>query len=489
MPEHILELFKDEFNFTFTENSALTYKSTGSECLDLFAVAGALRNADSQDIVTRFSRAFAEDRDIAVRILFYARDVRGGLGERKFFRVITHWLANNYPESVIKNLALIPEYGRFDDLLVLLTTPCEKAVSEFIKSVLESDMNSPAPSLMAKWLPSINASNKYARIRAKIIAKLLGMNLKTYRKTLSELRAKIKIIENNLRLKDYSFDYEKQPSKAMLKYRDAFIRNDNERYSLYLAAVMEGRAKLHTGTLTPYEIILPITNFLGKELTEQERKALDTTWHSLEDFTNNENALVVVDGSGSMYRNDGVISPASVALSLGIYFAERNKGEFANHFITFSETPQLIKIKGQDIYEKVKYCMGFDEIANTDLQKVFELILNAAVKNNVPQEQMPSSLYIISDMEFDSCIEEADITNFERAKKLFNEHGYNLPRVIFWNVDSRNLQQPVNMNEQGVCLVSGVSPRIFAMIKEHNLSPYSFMMSILDSERYKNITA
>ncbi|MBQ4469097.1 MAG: DUF2828 family protein, partial [Synergistaceae bacterium] len=235
--------------------------------------------------------------------------------------------------------------------------------------------------------------------------------------------------------------------------------------------------------------ILPVTNFLGAELTEQERKALDTTWHSLEDFTNNENALVVVDGSGSMYRNGGVISPASVALSLGIYFAERNKGEFANHFITFSETPQLIKIKGQDIYEKVKYCMGFDEIANTDLQKVFELILNAAVKNNVPQEQMPSSLYIISDMEFDSCIEEADITNFERAKKLFNEHGYNLPRVIFWNVDSRNLQQPVNMNEQGVCLVSGVSPRIFAMIKEHNLSPYSFMMSILDSERYKNITA
>ncbi|MBQ7732779.1 MAG: DUF2828 family protein [Synergistaceae bacterium] len=488
----MLEHLKNEANFTRTENSALTYKSTGSECLDLFAAAGALRNADAQDIAARFMRAFAEDRDIAVRILFYARDIRGGLGERKFFRVALHWLAVNYPESVIKNLALIPEYGRFDDFLALLTTPCEKAVAEFIKSGLESDMNSPAPSLLAKWLPSINASSKYARMRAKLLAKLLGMDLKTYRKTLSELRAKIKIIENNLRLKDYSFDYEKQPSKAMLKYRDAFIRNDSERYSLYMAAVMEGRAKLHTETLTPYEIILPITDrfsLLDKELTEQERKVLDTTWHSLEDFTNDENALVVVDGSGSMYCHGVAISPISVALSLGIYFAERNKGEFANHFITFSETPQLVKIKGSDIYEKVKYCMGFNEVANTDLQKVFELILNAAVKNNVPQEQMPSSLYIISDMEFDSCVECADITNFEYAKKLFNEHGYNLPRVIFWNVDSRNLQQPVTMNEQGVCLVSGVSPRIFAMIKRHDLSPYSFMMSILDGERYKNITA
>ena len=485
----MLQHLKDESNLTLTENNALTYKSSGSECLDLFAVSGALRNSDSQDITTRFMRAFAENKDLAMKILFYSRDIREGIGERKFFRVIIKWLAVNYPDSVIKNIALIPEYGRYDDLLELINTPCEKSMIELIKSQLEDDINSSTPSLLAKWLPSINASDSNTRLKARTIAKLLNMDYKTYRKTLSALRAKINIIENNLRVKDYTFDYEKQPSQAMLKYRKAFIRNDNERYSQFLDSVSQGKAKLHTGTLTPYEIILPLVSWGKARLTESERKALDATWQALEDFTNNENALVVVDGSGSMYRNGGVISPASVALSLGIYFAERNKGEFANHFITFSETPQLIKIKGQDIYEKVKYCMGFDEIANTDLQKVFELILNAAVKNNVPQEQMPSSLYIISDMEFDSCIEEADITNFERAKKLFNEHGYNLPRVIFWNVDSRNLQQPVNMNEQGVCLVSGVSPRIFAMIKEHNLSPYSFMMSILDSERYKNITA
>ena len=190
-----------------------------------------------------------------------------------------------------------------------------------------------------------------------------------------------------------------------------------------------------------------------------------------------------------MYRDRGIISPASAALSLGIYFAERNKGEFANHFITFSENPQLVEIKGSDIYEKVNYCMSFHEVANTDIRKVFGLILDTAIKHNVPQEQMPSSLYIISDMEFDSCTENADVTNFELAKRIFAQHGYNLPQVIFWNVDSRNFQQPVTMNEQGVCLVSGISPRIFAMIKSHDLTPLSFMMSILNSERYKNITA
>ena len=485
----MLQHLKDESNFTLTENNALTYKSTGSECLDLFAVSGALRNSDSQDIITRFMRAFAENKNFAMRILFYSRDIREGLGERKFFRVIINWLANNYPNSVMKNLALIPEYGRFDDLLELINTPCEKSMLKLIKSQLEKDINSSTPSLLAKWLPSINASDSETRLRARTLAKLLGMDYKTYRKTLAALREKINIIENNLRVKDYTFNYEKQPSKAMLKYRKAFIRNDKARYTQFLHDVFLGRAKLHTGTLTPYEIILPLVGWDRPHFTDSELKALDTTWQALEDFTNNENALVVVDGSGSMYRDIGIISPASAALSLGIYFAERNKGQFANHFITFSMTPQLVEIKGSDIYEKVNYCKSFDEVANTDLRKVFGLILDTAIKYNVPQEQMPSSLYIISDMEFDSCTKNADMTNFELAKKIFAKHGYNLPRVIFWNVDNRNLQQPVTMNEQGVCLVSGISPRIFAMIKSHDLTPLSFMMSIINSERYKNITA
>ena len=181
--------------------------------------------------------------------------------------------------------------------------------------------------------------------------------------------------------------------------------------------------------------------------------------------------------------------PATVALSLGIYFAERNTGAFRNHFITFSEKPQLVEIKGETILDKVRYCHGFNEVANTNIQKVFELILRTAVKNKVPQAEMPSTLYIISDMEFDYCAEGADLTNFEYAKKIFAEAGYQLPRVVFWNVQSRNQQQPVTQNEQGVALVSGCTPRIFSMLQSGILSPLCYMLDILGAERYAKIAA
>jgi hypothetical protein len=340
-------------------------------------------------------------------------------------------------------------------------------------------------SLLAKWLPSVNASNAQTVQYAKRIARFLGMTDATYRKTLVKLRGHIRIIENSLRQKDYTFDYAKQPSKAMFKYRKAFSRNDGERYGEFMSKVSRGEAQLHTGTLTPYEIINP---FFRKQVSDQEAAAIDATWNAQEDFTGDENALVVIDGSGSMYSCSEPM-PATVALSLGIYFAERNTGSFRNHFITFSENPQLVEIKGETILEKVLYCSSYNEVANTNIQKVFELILQAAVKNKVPQTEMPSTLYIISDMEFDWCAEGADITNFAYAKKLFAEAGYQLPRVVFWNVQSRNQQQPVTQNEQGVALVSGCSPRIFSMLQSGILSPLGYMLDILGGERYQRIAA
>ena len=484
----MLKELKNEANKTLTENSAVTYKTTLSDCLDLFAATGALRNSADDEIQKRFARAFYEDKDLALKTAFYARDVRGGLGERKFFRVILEWLAENSPSSIIKNIKFIPEFGRYDDIFSLFSTPCEEDALNFIKSELQKDIENENPSLLAKWLPSINASDKITRRQARKISKFLGMDYKSYRRTLTALRQKIKIIENNLREKDYTFDYSAQPSKAMLKYRNAFIRNDNERYKKFLINVSTGKAKLNTGTLAPYEIILPLVE-LREDFSQEELKSIDVTWNAQEDFTRGENALAVVDGSASMYRIDGSISPIAVALSLGIYFAERNSGEFKNHFITFSENPQLVEIKGENIFEKVNYCQTFNEVANTDIQKVFELILNTAVKNKLPQNEMPATVYIISDMEFDYCTENSDLTNFEYAKKIFNEHGYELPKLIFWNVDSRNTQQPVTMNEQGVALVSGTSPRIFSMITAGNVTPMEFMLQILNSPRYENITA
>ena len=435
----MLNELKNEANRTLTENGATTLRSTGSDCLDLFATIGALRNAEDQEIIVRFARAYAEDRDLAMKMLFYSRDIRGGLGERRVFRTILKHLADVQPESVRKNLHLVSEYGRWDDLTVLFGTKCEKDALAVIRDQLAKDLAALDAgeniSLMAKWLPSVNTSNAAVVKDGKRIAKALGMKDAEYRRTLVKLRAKIRIIENNLRQKDYTFEYSAQPSKAMLKYSKAFRRNDEERYTAFLERVSKGEETIHTG-------------YWG-----------------------------------------GTPIPATIALSLGMYFAEHCKGEFHNHFITFSHNPKLVEIKGKDLVEKVQYCETFNECANTNIQKVFELILSTAVKNKLPQDELPETLYFISDMEFDCCADNAELTNFEHAKKLFEDHGYKLPQVVFWNVQSRNQQQPVSMNEQGVILISGCTPRIFSMVANGKFDPVLLMKEVLLSERYAPICA
>ena len=491
----LLDFMKKELNMTYTENGALTYESTASSCLDLFATIGALRGAQDEEIVSRFVKAYAENADLAMKTLFFARDVRGGLGERRVFKTILHWLAVMEPESVRKNVGFIAEYGRYDDLLVLMGTPCGQAALDFIKEQFARDVRAmevgETVSLLAKWLPSVNASNAQTVQNAKLIARALSMSDAQYRKMLTALRGRIKLMENYLREKDYTFDYEKQPSKALYKYRQAFSRNDAERYCAFLNAAEEKPSVMHTGALTPYDVIMPVItkSMHREEITEAERRSMDVTWKALENFVGAENALAVVDGSGSMYWAGQGTMPAAVAQSLGIYFAEHNKGAFHNHFITFSANPRLIEVTGRDIVEKVRYCMGFNECANTDLAKTFDLILRVAVKNHLRQEELPEKLYVISDMEFDYGTGNSGLTNFEHAKAEFARHGYRLPQVVFWNVASRNVQQPVTKNEQGVALVSGCSPQIFSMLAKDILDPYSYMMEVLGSERYRKISA
>ena len=483
-----------EANMDYTENGAVTNSTSGSDCLDFFATVGALRHVSDEEIVNRFTRAYAEDPDIATKILFYSRDIRGGLGERRTFKVILRYLANCEQETVRKNIENIAEYGRFDDLLVLMGTTCEDILAAYYKDQLHKDIKAfekgEEVSLLAKWLPSINTSNKEAVMKGKKLAKMMGYSPAEYRKILSTLRAHIKIIENNLRKNDYTFDYEKQTSKALFKYRKAFFRNDEERYRNFLNKAAEDPSVMHTGTLAPYEIISPMIGWPYKEksVTKDIRKAMDVTWNALPNYVGSENALVVVDGSGSMYWGANPL-PAAVAESLGIYFAEHNTGAFKNHFITFSSNPKIVKIKGKDIFEKVKYCMGYNECSNTNIAATFDLILKTAVKNEMKQSDMPSRLYIISDMEFDSCADNASLTNFERAKREYEKRGYKLPELVFWNVNSRNRQQPVTMNEKGVVLVSGCTPQIFSMVQNDGLDPYKYMMTVVNSDRYEKIVA
>ena len=497
----MLQYLKQESNKTFTENGAATLKTTQSDCLDLFATIGAIRRESDEEIIARFMRAFAEDKDIAMKLLFFARDIRGGLGERKVFRVCLKWLSYNAPETVRKNLSYISEYGRFDDLLVLFDTPVEKDMLDLIRDQLRKDIetmnNNEEVSLLGKWLPSVNASNANTIKAAKKIARFLQMDDKGYRKMLAQLRAYIRIIENNLREKDYTFDYEKQPSKAMFKYRGAFARNDAERYNTFLNRVSSGEAKLNASTLAPYEIVEPCLNeywsrlpFM-KSLTEEEKKSLNATWEALPDFGSEANALAIIDTSGSMYC-DAKPLPAAVALSLGIYFAEHNTGAFKNHFIEFAREPELIEIKGETFADKLQYICSFNKVADTNIEAVFDLVLSAAVNNNVPESELPEKLIIISDMEFNACVKNAGTTNFNNAKAKFEAAGYKLPEVVFWNVASRNRQQPVTKNEQGVALVSGCTPRLFSQVVDGSLAamtPYEFMLDVLGGERYEKIAA
>lgn len=486
-----LNALKAKANETLTENGGRAYESTHSDCLDLFFKAGAMRNASEEEICTAVLRAYAEDPDKTMKIIFFARDARGGLGERRFFRIAMKCLAFNAPSSVKKNIPLFAEYGRFDDLCILISTPCEKEAVCVIKEQLQKDisgMNEGKPvSLLAKWLPSVNASSKETVKNAKRLCSLLEMEEKSYRLTLSALRKYTDITENRLRVMDYTFDYGKQPSGAMLKYKKAFIRNDRERYCEFLQSVREGKAVLHADTLYPYEVIRRV---LDEKPSAEERAALDVTWNSLPHCgVSTENAIAVIDGSGSMTWGSSP-RPIDAALSLGIYFAEHNKSALGGHFITFSHKPRLVKVKGNDIYEKAHYCASYNECANTDLEAVFELILNTAVNNNIPKTDMPKRLYILSDMQFDCCVEGGNnLTLFAVMKRKFALFGYELPEIVFWNLCSRGSTFPVTLSETGATLVSGFSPAIFDMVKSGSISPDSVMEEVISRERYRAVAA
>ena len=490
---NFLDALKNESNLTTTENGGTAYRSSESFCLDMFFKAGAMRNSDAKAIADTVTKAYAEDPDKTMKIVFFARDARGGLGERRFFRCAVSTLVDIAPESVRKNMPLFAEYGRYDDLCVLLGTPLEKDAAAIIKARLDEDKKSMAEggkvSLLAKWMPSVNASSRATRNMGRHLAALIGMSEPEYRRNLSALRKYTDIIENRLRERDYTFNYEIQPSCAMFKYRKAFIRNDGERYSEFLNKVTTGEAKINTGRLYPYDIVRAALD----KVNDNERKSLDVSWNNLPDLTSskNENAIAVIDGSASMtWSPSNSIRPIDAALSLGIYFAEHSKGAFANHFITFSMKPQLVEIKGDDIVEKVRYCNTFNECANTNLEAVFLLILNTTMANNAKQSEMPSKLYIISDMQFDLCIVGGnDAPMFRKMSQLYRENGFRLPEIVFWNVASRSDVIPVTKSANGAALVSGYTPAIFDMVMSGEATPEAIMDKILSSERYEPISA
>lgn len=484
--------------YTFTENGCLTLTDSGSDNLNFFALASAKR-ANPNEALELFIKALEENSLLAIRNLFYLRDIRGGQGERNIFRICFRWLCDNVDHSeteiVLNLLHHIPEYGRWDDLIYLYN-PCVRntvnmKIEELIGYQLYKDIsamkeNKPI-TICAKWFPlANNTKNPLKKAVASSLCKMIFEgNERICRKTIVELRKYLDVCEQKMSNNSWKdINYPSLPAKASLKYRMAFNKHDGERYNAYLNSVERGEEKINTSTLYPYELV-------KKCITHNYDKTVEELWKNLPDYTNGKNAICVVDTSGSMTWDNNI--PISVAISLGIYFAERNKSIFGGKFITFSECPKIRDVKGDNLAHKVESIFKSGGWGmNTNIEAVFDMILEKAVKFGLSQEDMPETIYIISDMEFDEATEkyrhspERKKTMFECIEEKYKKSGYARPNLVFWNASSRGNNIPVREDEYGTVLVSGCSPSIFKNVVSGK-TPLEYMLEILNSERYRNI--
>lgn len=494
---------KTATNFTYTENGAVTHKTTQSDLLDMFALGGAYRNRSDADVVLLFKNAFIENPTYALKCLFYLRDVRGGQGERRFFRVAMKALCDWDIDAVRRNLIHIPEFGRWDDLYVFVGTPAEKDALKIMKDQLELDVQCKTPSLLAKWMKSENTSSHESQRLGKVTRKYLDMTAKQYRKTLSILRQRINVLERLMSENRWDeIEFDKIPSKAGLKYKNAFARHDIERAKAgaqtYADFAKDENTTVNAAVLNPVDIAGQIFDhsYYSKP-TETERKMWDKYWANLKDYYNGreENGIAIVDVSGSMSG-----TPMDAAVSMGAYIAERGKGPFKDHFITFSSNPQLVKFEGIDLFDKFIRARGADWGGSTNIEATFDLMLNVALQNHVPAADMPKTLYIFSDMEFNGCMScgapsrerwsfghriEGGVngvnTLLETIAKKWAAYGYELPRVIFWNLDARQNNIPALGGR--FSYVSGFSMNMVETILSGK-DGYDLMMEKLDTERY-----
>ena len=493
-------------NYTYTENGAVTHKTTKSDLLDMFAMGAAMRTRSDEDVILMFRKAFKENPVYALKCLFYIRDVRGGQGERRFFRVVMKDLAKFDTAAARRNLKFVPEFGRWDDLYVFVGTPLEADALQIMKDQLALDVECKTPSLLAKWLKSENTSSVESRRLGNITREFFGMSHKQYRKTLSILRERINVLERLMsegRWDEIEFD--KIPSKAGMKYKNAFARHDlerakNENVQTYADFAKDNTKKVNAKALYPYECVHEALNIMGNQqgwssrghhvaLDDTQRLMTNKYWDNLADYFNGAtfNGIALVDTSGSMSG-----TPIEVAISLGLYCAEKNQGAFANHFISFESNPHWIETSGVDFCDKVYRITGTEWGGSTNVEAAMDLILNVAKQNGCSQDEIPQNLVIISDMEFNYCVTSNNYgrgnvndTLFEKIAAKYRANGYEMPHVIFWNVNARQANIPM-LGNGNVSFVSGFSPSIFETIMSGKTG-YDLMMEKLDSERYAQI--
>lgn len=466
---------------TYTQNGMYAHNTTDSKVLDLFAKIGSMRNQSEEEIRTAFIESYKESPSLTLKMLFYARDIRGGLGERRVFRIMLKELALIDYEIVSKLIEIIPFYGRYDDMLVLLddsiNLKLQEVVVEFLYNKVTDDIESidagdNTISLVSKWLPSINSKNKEQRKKALILANAWGWTEKQYRKNIVKCRKVLNLPESNLSQNTIErVVYPNVPSNAMLKYKSAFYRRDFDRFSDYIDQVSKGTSKINAGTLYPYDLV----SEYGFPVHGKLHPVVEAQWN-LQPFyvDSGVNAVVMADTSGSMYGR-----PVHTALGLAIYFAQRNVGDFKNLFMTFSSSPSWVKVSERGLFNNLKKVPKI--ISSTNIYAGMKLILDTAIKSESSQKDLPKALIVVSDMEFDSYGCSGENLFDDTIKNMFEKHGYIAPQIIFWNVDSSEDKFHTHKDAKNITLVSGQSTSIFKnVLKSIGKTPYELMLTTLE---------
>lgn len=522
---NLADAIKRVDNETTTENGMVAFKSTMDSLVDLFYKAPQLRRVNPSEIADLVKNAIKVSKEDTLRILYYLRDIRGGSvgqGERSVFKEgLATFIKEVGAQSCIKNdiLKYIPEYGRWDDILHFFNI--DKDFDSYIFNIIFKQLTVDVAawrakennkiSLLAKWLPSASAGRKKgvngnkrvktprAKAKKEFIVKFCKwshISEKQYRKTLTALRSTINLLETKLTTKSYDFDYSKLPSKARLKHsgsNGAFLRNDNRRFNKFVADVAAGKVKVNTSTIYPYEIVSRIYDLVHKTSPSYAlpREALNNDWNNLPNWLAETDArfLPIIDTSGSMTHSRNwrdPIKPLHVALGIGIYMAERMPGAFKNTFITFSEKPVLQVLPEGKLSDKIKSLREIN-CWNTDLEKSFDLILNAAKRYDIPQEEMPTHIMIISDMQFDQARGKSNMSAMDMIRQKYNSAGYTAPSIIFWNAADSSSNTPVTFDEHGTVLVAGKKPGLLEEIVRSN-TPEGMVREIVNHPRYNVIT-
>lgn len=453
-----------------TLNGMKARAESGSKAVDLFYKIGASRG---KDIVPAFLEAYLENREHALRIAQWARDVRGGAGERKLFRDIVRWLTlTGRGDDATILLSKVPEIGRWDDMLDVLEAGhhFDYVLERYASALRFGDR------LAAKWAP------RKGPIAAQL-AKSMGLSPKQYRKMLVKVT---EVVETKMSQKEWeAINFSHVPSNAGKIYRKAFARH-TPKYAEYLAALKAGspEVKVNAATLYPYDIVHMIAPWTYKQPTADEITLAEAQWKALPNYVGDAPVFAMIDTSGSMTSTipQSTVRYMDVAVSLGIYVADKNMGPFKDCFLTFSSNPKIQKIKDGSLYDKLVQVGSAEWGGSTNIIGAFQKILDTATKAGVPQSEMPRTLLVLSDMQFNAC--SMDRSAMESMTAQYQRAGYDAPNVVWWNLNSYG-NVPVQYNQAGAAMVSGFSPAIMkSLLDGADFTPYGVMLKTIMNDRY-----